>query len=138
MSENPDGDSRRLLASGTKMELADGAVHTVKFTNRSLAKLEEDFGSLEAFTDVMKAKPFGTVAYVISLTLGCPYEHALDLVETKRVAEYYKAISAALEDALPEPDQGNLTAAKGSESPGAAFSIPPSSSGTSNRRRSGK
>lgn len=138
MSENPDADARRLLAQGTEIILADGAVHTVRFSNRSLARIEDDYGGLEAFTSVLKDKPFGSAAYVISLTLGVPYEQALDMVDTRKVADYYKAIAAALEEALPEPDQGNLAAALGSESPGAAFSMPPSASGTSRRRPSGK
>lgn len=101
MSENTD-DGRRLMARGMEMTLANGSVHTVKFTSRAMARIEDDYGSLEAFTEVLKDKPFNSVAYVIHLTLGVGMDQALDLVDSKRVRDYFQAIGAAMEEALPE------------------------------------
>lgn len=171
-------DAQRLRGKGSQVQLADGATHEIRFSNRSLAQIEDDYDGLEAFAQVLQRKPFKTMAYVISLTLGVPSDQAIDLVDSRRVKEYIDATGAALEAALPaelvpvriiqnhevegdryragtvvevssgrarhlvearvaELVEGNVKAAPGNESPGAAFSASPSPAGTSTRSGSG-
>ena len=126
------GDTRRLLARGVAVTLADGAVHEIRFPARLLARMEDDYDGLENFADALRRKPFRTVGYVLHLTLGAPPDRAVDLIESRRMGEYVIAIGEALEEALPEQDQGNGKAAPGeSESPGAASSTSAWSPGAS-------
>jgi hypothetical protein len=102
MSET--ADAQRLLARGRSVQLADGATHEFRFSNRALVRIEADYETLDAFTDALKAKPFSTLAYAIHLTLGVPLDQAIDLIDTRRTHQYLVAIGEAFEEALPEQD----------------------------------
>ncbi len=95
-------DATRLLGRGQQITLAGGATHEVRFTNRSLVRIEDDYDGLEDFAAAVQRKPFRTVAYVIHLTLGVPLESAIDMVDTRRMKEYIDTIGSALEAALPD------------------------------------
>lgn len=97
-------DVQRLLARGRTIQLADGASHEIRFGGRSLAQIEDDYGSLQEFTEALRAKPFRTLAYVIHLTLGVPKGEAIDLVDTRKASAYIEAIGDAIAEALGEQD----------------------------------
>ena len=100
MSEITDG--QRLLGRGTTIKLADGAAHEIRFSNRALVRIESDWGSLSAFAEGIRSKPFSTIAYAIHLTLGVTQEQAIDLVDTRHIKAYCDAVGSALELALPD------------------------------------
>lgn len=138
-------ERKRLLARGSKVTLANGAVVNLVFTARSVAEIEDEYGSLEDYTDVLRVATRGRMTRHLAFTLhvltGVNREEALDLIDLKRLNEYFDAIGAALAEALPEPSEeemGNALAAMGiKESLGAASSTLQSLSGTSPPATSG-
>lgn len=97
-------DAQRLLARGVSVELANGASHEFRFTARTVARIENDYGSFDAFAAAMRAKPINSLAYVIHVTLGVSQDDAVDLIDTRRLNEFSAAMNAAINEAFPEAD----------------------------------
>jgi hypothetical protein len=137
-------ERRRLIARGSDMTLANQDVLTVVFTPRLMAKIEDDYGSLNAYWDAIgegtTGKWFHHLTYTLELVGGYTHDEALDLIDPKRTREYMDALGAALLEAMPaapeEVDSGNGSGAP-APSPGPSSSTSPSSSSASRRRPSG-
>lgn len=137
----------RLLARGTTVELANGATVELVFRAPAVLLIEDEYGSIEDYSDAMKAASKGkmirNLAFTLHAILGQPFEVAVGLIDLGKLDTYFEAIFAALAEALPEPSDeelGNAVAAlgqNGSPSPGAASFTLPSPSGTSPQESSG-
>jgi hypothetical protein len=136
-------DLKRLIADGNEVTFADGSSTRIRFNARIMASIEDQYGSLDAFMAELQAatgsKFYHHINYVFQIVMRLPEDKVWDLIDTKRVMEYFKAIGAALLEAMPEPDaaEGNGVATPGL-SPGVASTTSPSPSGTSTRRSSGR
>lgn len=136
-------ETKHLLADGAMVELIgpDGSLMDVQIVFRAgpLARLEDAFGGLDAFSEAVKKKPFGTVADVLSVCIGVKRDEALAMIDTRRISEYIDAIGDALAEALgpQDGDSGNAEAPAGNASRGGASTGLRSSGGASTRSASG-
>jgi hypothetical protein len=146
-------EREKLLNRGSEVKLAGGTSATIQFTSRMLATIEEDYGSIEAYTNAPnEGKVFGHVAYTFQLCFGLDEEAVWDAIDSTQLSEYEKAIGAALVKAMPAPSDeemrqgaalqlgresgGNLNG-EASSSPGPTSSTRPSAPLASRRRPSG-
>jgi hypothetical protein len=105
-------DAQRIAARGRPITLADGRTARLRFSLRSLARLEEDFGSLGAVAEVLNAGvgAAGEAAVVGPLLrlmhAGLIHERLSldeldDLLEPSRLRDYSEATAAAFREAMP-------------------------------------
>lgn len=118
MPETPEiSDAARLLAKGSRVTLANGAEAEIVLTVPVLMAIEERYGSIEGFTEAwsthVRGKIFGHLAFLFSETLGVSHEEAVELIDSKRLAEYMEAVVAALNEALPQASAQEVVAAGG-------------------------
>lgn len=133
---------KRLLARGTMVRLADGREARLKFKSRSLARVEMQYGSIDAYLaklrESMKGQLFHHICWTLQVLLDVSEDEAWDLFDSKHVSEYTSAISRALVEALPVEDEGgNPPQPPANGSPGSATTTSPSSPGASIQSGSG-
>lgn len=111
--DQASAEIRRLLARGSDLELANGDSVTLVYTARLFARIEVEYGSLNAYLqDIQQGtqgKIFHAIAFTLSLVLRMPVDKVWDLIDTRRLSDYVAAMGAALLDAMPpqESGQGN-------------------------------
>lgn len=121
-------DRDRLRAAGTAIRLVDGRELTLRFSLDELCRLEEEFGSLVAFTDAINGTktggngPFLTVLRrILAIGLarhGITNEHLGDLFDITQRWAYRGAIIDAYNEAMPPADGTGKASAETSSSRG--------------------
>jgi hypothetical protein len=133
---------QRLLARGTTVKLADGREARLQFKSRSLARIELQYGSIDAYLaklrESMTGQLFHHVCWTLQLLLDVSEDEAWELFDSRRVGEYMAAISRALVEALPAEDEGgNPPRPPANGSPGSSTTTLLSPAGGSTRSASG-
>lgn len=114
-------ESDRILAAGIPLTLADGREVRVRYSMRSLKRMEDHYGSTEAplrlaqglFDGSTKCQ-FTTI--VSLLAFGLLHEEGLtedaldDLTEPRRRHEYVSIVADAIGEALPAPGKAETEA----------------------------
>ena len=105
----------RILAAGVPIVLGDGREVRLRFSNRSVKMLEDEFGSLAAMqgalgdTDNPDRKVIGPICTVLTAGLlheGLSFDDVLDLTEPKLLSTYSQAIATAFAQAFGTDDPG--------------------------------
>jgi hypothetical protein len=116
---------RRLIARGSDLVLADGSTVTIVYSARSFARIEAEYGSLNAYMTALSegtgGKLFGLLAFTLGLILGQPVDRVWDLIDVRRLNDYIEAMGAALIEAMPpapEAGRGNPNGLTTAPSPG--------------------
>jgi hypothetical protein len=152
-------EREKLLNRGADVQLVgpngEPISGTIRFTSRMLASIEEDYGSLEAYTSApAEGKVFGHVAYTFRLCFEFGEDEVWDRIDSTQLNEYEKAIGAALVQAMPAPSEEEMRTGAARQlgmesegngvgvvsptpSPGPTSSTRPSSPSASRRRPSG-
>jgi hypothetical protein len=137
MEQEPT-DRERIRAAGKELELADGRTVIVRFDFDALCRLEQDFGSLRAFSDAIneqdEAGPTGAILTTTRRALaaalagqGLGYSELGPLLDVERRFDYPSVVVAAYNEALaPSDGPGKASAAK-SGSHGETSTTPPPS-----------
>lgn len=130
-------ESDRVLAAGIELVLEDGSTVHLRYGMRGLKRLEDDFGSILDVQLLLRgidgAKPiFGPVLQI--LAAGLLGQASIDELDVKlhpaKLDSYVDAIADALEEAFPEPPDGEAgkaeaaSAANGSGGPTGTTSPP--------------
>lgn len=107
MSENADAP---IGTEGHLVELADGSELEILFTPRRLRTMENVYSSIEQFMAALRARPIQNIAWVVALHRtsrpggAAPstreVDAALDLVMSRRLRDYVRAIGGAVADGL--------------------------------------
>lgn len=139
-------DAKRLLGEGVPLVLADGEKRQVRFTFRSLAMLEEEFGSVGAALasiggDATKPQ-YGPIARVLAAALaddGLSKDDVLGLLVPSDAAQYVVAISEAFDQAFPDTTGSAANPPKGetTSSPGTTGTTSPPSPSAEGQASSG-
>lgn len=141
--EVASAEIKRLLARGSDIELANGDVVTLVYTARMLARIEVEYGSLNAYLADVQLGTGGRIFHALAFTLGLalrqPVDRVWDLIDTRRLADYVSGMGAALLEAMPpqEAAAGNGGGPTTAPSPGDDSSTSPWSTGTSRQPTSG-
>lgn len=141
MSESTDGEALR--NKGQVVALADGSKRWVKVTNRNLLAIEERYGGVQVYLQKMRDGAWmSTLSFLFGMMFGINQDEALDLIDSTRLLDYFKAVSKAIATTLgttievAEGPSGEVMG-QGSDFPGVASTPSPSSDATSTRSASG-
>lgn len=135
----------RLLADGVKVTLGDGQEYEFRFGFKALLRVEDEFGSLQAFLDVIQDPDFAQrrlnpiyTGLLCALThYGRPDSEWAALFDFRQMQAYLTAISQAFRQAMPEPQPGEAAAPAETASPGASSTTVPPSVGAAQMVSSG-
>ena len=102
-----ENELEKVMPSDFKIKLG-GKVREVKFGNLALAKIEQKYGSMEAFSDDLQKKPMQTVPWLLSICLRDKeglkddYESILETMDDDglTIAEVAEVVMGAINSSL--------------------------------------